>query len=157
MRRRIISIILTIILFILSSCSCSDKYVGWQQIYIPNVGHIKVPGEWVIEIDENGYIYMTDKPRSEEGDFEIYLIDVNVLRKKDQNINQTYEIKTIESAVLSNGAVYGLEEWNVEGDLKEIRFLSISGFQEVGVRLVSWDCLVKEEIIYTIAQSFVGE
>ena len=149
------TLILVIVIFILVNVC---KYIGWQDVSIPEVGKFKIPPEWVVTQTEDT-VYIIDKPIDEEG-YKIYLI--NVYRKNDYIVSpyelgeDIQKVKATTITGFSNGAVYGKEEYIINGK-KETKYFLDVGYSSGGrkqLHFLAWDDLIDEKTLSKIAYSF---
>lgn len=160
MKRIKLSIILLMMMIASILCnSCS--YCGWQKIDVAGIGTFKVPQGWIYTQEEN-VGYFTDKPIYEKT-FRIYLIGTINNDHIGGDYKAPYELfdnteysALISSAVFSNSAIYGQEEYIVDNSKQTKFFISLNGSNK-SLDLLAWDDLVYENTVIKIAKSFLME
>jgi hypothetical protein len=155
-------IILVIVFCLCAGCFPHYDYTGWKTVEIGDCGTIQIPKEWIVS-EKDGLIYITDKELSEEG-CSAYFIQSHSYAGThigDEDIKESnafsanlQNMQVTESAVLSNGAVYGKALYSINGTDRELCYLDFSRYH-TRVRLVAWSDLISEDTRIKIASSFI--
>ena len=153
MRKRIVFIGLFLIVFLLAACG--GKYDDWQTVGIHQNATIKVPKEWVITREDN-VLYMTDKPMDDE-DYKIFLIGT-IWGGNDYYLPSDFlKIEYINpefGEVNSLGVMYGMENYNINGDIVGKYFINFNEQDHGGTEFLAWDDLLDYSMIKKIAESY---
>lgn len=157
MKKTITIKLLCAIIIVFTACSTS-QYDGWKTINIDNCGALKIPEEWLF-YEENGFIYFTDVDANPImiQTFSYSGIDENQHGKEESNkfFSKVINIKTLTSAVLSNGAIYGKALVEKDDCESEKYYLELG--YERKILLIIWEETLNDELVKKIARSFVAE
>lgn len=147
--KKFLMVIMVMILFL---SACSSETENWKVVEIKGCGIIKIPNEWDCFVqDDVIYIMEDEKPK------------MISYKRTDQNESNAYytNFKYIDfttSAVLSNSAIYGKAKY-LYLDKEIERFYLDLGETTSGewIEFLVWDETVSEELLISIAKTFVHE
>jgi hypothetical protein len=172
MRKMIV--IAIILLLLLTNCNIisnladlPDKSTeSWQTVFVNGVGSFRVPTEWVVE-QEDGIVYITDKPRDNE-EYKVYIIGVveadEIVSKYSQPHELFDDVEKVDSIPYggySNSTRLNLVKYTVNGNKEEhllIHCPKIKTFTIASLELLVWDMdIVDEKLAREIAKTFTME
>lgn len=142
-------------------------YWGWQTVYVQNVGHFKVPGDWVVTQTDNA-VYMTDRPMTEQNYF-VYLaggmsdeLDNSVHITKDICYDEIHYDGFVFNECFFGGACYSLDRYIYSGQTFEKYSLRFDPYllppgAISDLHLFAWEDKVDQNTLIKIAKSYESE
>ena len=149
--RKIICFFLAI--SVLLGCGCKSNTENWQKIHIENCGTLKIPPEWNF-FTEDGVMYIMDGEKP---------IMITCKRTGESESNLYYNdykyVGFITSAVFSNGVIYGKAEYLYNNNYIELYYLDLGSIRSDAetIEFAVWDQGMSEELLISIARSFVSD
>ena len=140
-------------------CS-NNKYEGFKNIELSDVGSFYVPQDWVC-IREDDVVYFIDESfvDAKEKITNCYLIgtiyeyDKNY-RDENPYLAEIEEKNLISSEVFSNSVIIGEKEYQINGELTNKYFMDCYISSETSLAFVVWDDSINYEVISEIGKSF---
>ncbi len=142
-----VCILLILTIFIL--CGCSSDTDNWKTVNIEKWGTVKIPNDWEYYVeDEIIYIVKNEVP-----------IMISYDRSGEIQSNSYFSdfkyIDFLDSAVLSNSAIYGKAKYYYSGKEIEKYYLHLSGdADDASVGFIVWNNNIDKELLIKIAQTF---
>ena len=157
----VIAIILAVAILILcTSCIVSylNRYKGWQEIDVPEVGTFKIPPDWAYHRDSNR-IYLTDKNVTTPTQENTYIVGSVRMTGYDEAASQVFDSNAkcediVSSMVFSNNAYVGKEEYIIQGKRCNNIYLNMNSATYEQIDMLVWDDSVDYELAEKIAKSY---
>lgn len=133
-------------------------YRDWKEIAIHDLGTIKIPKEWT-SYEENNLIYIIDENKSP------VMIQTNsVCGYEDdsgiQESNRFYKdvmaMKTIESTLFSNSAIFGTILVSHDSVESEKLFIDLYGGDTEYISFIIWDENYDKDFAKKVAKSYIS-
>ena len=155
MKKIKLTFVAVFLIIIVCLCAHNNYYNGWKIIDIDSYGTLKIPDEWTA-FEEDGKIYiLNDKlePAMIQT-FSISGMDDNEegIVESNKYFDEIINVKTLSSAVLSNGAIYG--ETLIKKNNTEFKHYYIEIGYEKAITLIIWDTSLSKDVVRKIANSF---
>lgn len=164
--------ILTAVCMLFCLASCSRNYTDWKIVRFSDdaaresdqpPAAFMVPQDWVVSQVEDFWFfasYPIDDLSEILQDGELYLIGWSNDHAPDHSVSELFDNVTLPtdqalfSVDLGNGAVYGQEKYQVDGDIWTKYYVSLSSHDVYELKLIDWQDRCGKQLIKKIAYSY---
>lgn len=149
--------LLAVLIFVLLISGCSNKYDGWKEIEVPEVGSFRIPGEWVCNKNDET-ICFTDKDIDDSSEYKIYLMGA-IYEEGQTEIFYQFQGQKVEyreqisSETFSNSVIIGKNEYLIGDELCEMLFLDAYS-SDKRLFLIACDESLEYDVVEKIGKSF---
>lgn len=170
--KRILATLTALCMLFCFAC-CSRNYTDWKTVTFAstaegarseNAATFMVPNDWVVSRVDDFWFFASypieDLSEILQTPGELYLIGWSNITEPNHAVSELFEHvdlpddSALFSVGLDNGAIYGQEKYEVDGDMWTKYYVSLKSYDVYELKLIDWQNRCGKQLMKNIAYSY---